>query len=216
MRDYFERANPYFCAVCFLTPIIVTCFASRWQYGLISLALAAVVYALLVGVGKLLKNLRTLLVLFVLVVISNPLVSHNGATELFFLNGRPVTLEAFEYGLSLGIMLMAVLLWSGCWNQVMTEDKLSYIFRRLSPGFALVLSMSLRLVPMYMRRWESMRNSLKASGIKEGSGPVTMAKHSAACFAGLMDWAINNSSITASSMVARGACLSRKKGGRVR
>lgn len=216
MRDYFERANPYFCALCFVTPIIATCFASQWQYGLISLGVAAVIYACLMGIGKLIKNLKTLFVMFALMVVINPLVSHSGTTELFFLNGRPVTLEAIEYGLGLGIMLMAVLLWSGCWNQVMTEDKLSYIFRRLSPGFALVLSMSLRLVPMYMRRWESMRNSLRASGIKERNGPVTMAKHAAICFSGLMDWAINNSSITAASMVARGACLSKKKGGKVR
>lgn len=36
--------------------------------------------------------------MFLLVAVTNPLFSHNGVTPLFYLNGNPVTLEAFVYG----------------------------------------------------------------------------------------------------------------------
>ncbi len=39
--------------------------------------------------------------LFLIIAVTNPLFSHNGVTPLFFLNGNPITLEAFSLRRSL-------------------------------------------------------------------------------------------------------------------
>ena len=44
--------------------------------------------------------------MFLLVAVTNPLFSHNGVTPLFYLNGNPVTLEAFVYGAAIAVMVV--------------------------------------------------------------------------------------------------------------
>ncbi len=50
----------------------------------------------------------------------NPLLNNRGATELFRLWGRSVTLESVLYGLLSSLMLLCVLLWFGCMQQSLT------------------------------------------------------------------------------------------------
>ena len=73
------------------------------------------------------------LLLFGVIAVTNPLFSHNGVTPLFFLNGNPVTLEALLYGVHMAVTLAAVVLWFHCLNQVLTEDKLLFLFGKVSP-----------------------------------------------------------------------------------
>lgn len=89
--------------------------------------------------------------MFLLVAVTNPLFSHNGVTPLFYLNGNPVTLEAFVYGAAIAVMVVGVMLWCRCYSAVMTSDKFLYLFGRAIPKLALVLSMALRFIPMFKR-----------------------------------------------------------------
>ena len=66
--------------------------------------------------------------MFLLVAVTNPLFSHNGVTPLFYLNGNPVTLEAFVYGAAIAVMVVGVMLWCRCYSAVMTSDKFLYLF----------------------------------------------------------------------------------------
>ena len=211
MSDFFDRKSPYLALVCFGIPLVVTCFLRQWQYGLVSLAVAICVHIVLIGIGSTVRTMKNMVGLFALVVIINPLVSTAGTTELLFVNGRPITLESILQGVSLGVMLMAVILWSSCWNHVMTEEKLSHILRKFSPQVATCLSMTLRLIPLYMRRWESMQESHRALGLPQKTGLFSRIGEAVTIFSGLMDWGIENGRVTATSMVARGACLDREK-----
>lgn len=211
MNDFFERRSPYLALISFGGPMVVTCFLRDWKWALISLVVASFVYVCLIGLSKLLYTLKGIAGLVALFIIINPLVSTTGTTVLLFVNGRPITLEAIIHGISLGVMLMAVILWSGCWNHVMTEEKLSYIFKGLSPQMVVVLSMSLRLIPLYKRRWDSMVESQKNLGIPQKTGLYSGIKMAVQCFSGLMDWGIENGKVTSKSMVARGACLNNRK-----
>ena len=213
MTDFFNRKSPYVSLLCFGIPMVVTCFLRDWKWALISLVLAAIVHGLLIGFNKLVLTIKSVTGLFALLVIINPLVSTTGTTALLFINGRPITVEAILQGVSLGVMLVAVILWSGCWNHVMTEEKLSHIFKRFSPQVVVVLSMTLRLIPLYKRRWDNMQESHRALGLPEKTGVFSKIKQAVICFSGLMDWGIENGRITATSMVARGACLDKRKEG---
>ena len=44
------------------------------------------------------------------------------------MNGNAVTAEALLCGVSLGITLVAALVWFRCFNAVMTSDKLLFLF----------------------------------------------------------------------------------------
>ena len=75
--------------------------------------------------------------MFLLVAVTNPLFSHNGVTPLFYLNGNPVTLEAFVYGAAIAVMVVGVMLWCACYSAVMTSARRrSPLCRRTAPTSA--------------------------------------------------------------------------------
>ena len=84
----------------------------------------------------------------------NALFSHAGVTILLYLpSGNPLTRESLVYGAFAGGMLAAVLVWFAVVRAVMTSDKLLWLFSRLAPALALLLSMTLRFVPRSPCPW---------------------------------------------------------------
>ncbi len=150
--------------------------------------------------------------LVVVVALVNPLFVARGETVLLtWLGGRPYTLEALAFGASTGAMLAGTLLWFGCWNAVMTTDKLSYLLGRVAPALALVLTMTLRLVPSYeraVRRFAVARASVGAD--VAAGGARERAAHAATLLSQLATWALESSVVTASSMRARGFGVARR------
>lgn len=107
------------------------------------------------------KGLWGYLILFILIAVTNPLFSHNGATPLFFINDNRVTLEALIFGLVLGLMLLAVLFWFKCFNRVFTSDKILYIFGRFLPGLCLVFSMAIKFIPKLIDEFKQIHTCQK-------------------------------------------------------
>ena len=144
---------------------------------------------------------------FVVPLISalvNPLFNHNGMTVLFFLNGKPFTLEALFYGVSIGLALSAVLLWCRTFTHIMTSDKLLYITGGFSPKMALMISIALRYIPLYRRQAVRTREAQRAIGLVREENPVDRIKGAMRVFSGMVTWALENGIITADSMEARG------------
>lgn len=144
------------------------------------------------------------IMLFVLISITNPLFSHNGTTPLFFLNGNPITLEALLYGMDIGIMLISVIAWFGCFNQVITEDKLLFLFGRFFPKLALLLSTALRFIPLFKEQAEKIRQTQKTMGLFSGDDWLKKIKGTLRVYSALITWALENAIDTGSSMKARG------------
>ncbi len=108
-------------------------------------------YALSLMGKKILKFFFFFLVPMMLFsVLINPLVNHQGVTILTYLPGEnPLTLESIYYGLALAVLLGSVLLWFSAFNQVMSSDKIMYLFGKILPSFSLIISMVLRFVPKF-------------------------------------------------------------------
>ena len=140
----------------------------------------------------------------------NPLFSHNGATVLFVLNHNPVTLEALHYGLALGAMLVAVLCWFRSFQQIMTSDKLLYIFGSALPKLTLILSIALRYIPLLRQQARRVRDSQKALGLFREENAVDRLRGELRIFSVLVTWALENGVITADSMSARGYGVGRR------
>ncbi len=134
----------------------------------------------------------------------NPLFNHNGVTVLFFLNSNPVTLEAFLNGLALGLVIGAALVWARCFTAVMDTDRLLCVTGALSPKLSLVLSMTLRYIPLLRRQAGKTREAQRAAGLMREANPPDQLRSGARVFSGLVTWALENGVVTADSMTARG------------
>ena len=145
-----------------------------------------------------------LIVLFVILSLINPFVSHNGVTVLFVMNNKPITLEALIYGIASGVMVVSVIYMFRTFSEIMTSDKLLYIFGGISPKLALILSMALRYVPLFNRQARKVGDTGKALVIYKEDNVVDNFKGRLRIFSVMATWALENGIITADSMSARG------------
>ncbi len=137
----------------------------------------------------------------------NGIVSHNGATELFFVNGRPVTLEAVRYGALTGFMLSAALVWFASFTDIMTSEKIIALMGKL-PKLGLMVSMVLRLVPEYVSRFKKVK---KAADINSSEGTAGTSAEYMRLMSAVFTWALENSMQTADSMRLRGYASGKKR-----
>ena len=151
------------------------------------------------------------LALFSVMSLINPLVSHNGVTVLFVLNDNPITLEATLYGVVSAMMIVAVLYWFSIFTQIMTSDKLLYLFGKLSPKLSLILSMALRYVPLFGRQAKKINNAGRAMGLYKEDNVIDRSRGRVRVFSSLVTWSLENGIVTADSMSARGYGLKKRR-----
>ena len=150
------------------------------------------------------------LLLFLVMALINPLTHHNGVTVLFVLNDNPVTLEACLYGLAASGMIVSVLYWFRSYSQIMTSDKLLYLFGRFSPRLALTVSMALRYIPLFKQQAKKVNDAQKALGLYKDDNPIDAMRGGMRVFSVMVTWALENGVITADSMAARGYGVTRR------
>ena len=140
----------------------------------------------------------------VFIGLLNSLFNSAGATLLWRWGPFSVTIEGLCYGLAVGGMLAAVLLWFSCYNEVMTEDKFTYLFGKRVPTISLMVSMISRWIPRMVSRGHSVYDSQEAligCYDQSKSGKVKRGLRMATVLAGL---GMEDSVQTADSMCARG------------
>ena len=102
-------------------------------------------------------------------------------------------------------MLCAVVLWFVCFNRVITSDKFVYLFGRVIPALSLVLSMTLRFVPLFRRQLETVRQAQFCIGRDASTGSAWQrARRAVTIFSIMVTWALENAIETADSMKSRG------------
>ena len=206
MSDPFSHYHPL---VNFLYFALVLVYAMVLMHPvclLISLVSAVLYVIELTGRRGLGLSLRVGLPVMLLAALVNPAFNHAGMTILTYLpTGNPLTMESILYGLAAGTMLCAVLLWFVCYNSVMTSDKFVYLFGRVIPALSLVLSMTLRFVPLFRQQMDTVRQSQFCIGRDASSGSVWQrARKAITIFSIMVTWALENAIETADSMRSRG------------
>lgn len=139
-----------------------------------------------------------------LFALLNPLWNQHGTTVLFLINHRAITAEALFYGAVTGLRLAAVLYWFRLFSQLMTSEKMFYLFRFLSPKLALILSMAIRNLELFRAQVRRIQASQKALGLYREGHLIDDVRAGIRVFSILLTWALENGIITASSMAARG------------
>lgn len=151
-----------------------------------------------------LREIPFLIVLFLAVSLTNPIFVPRGRTVFFFLLDIPITLESFVAGATNGVLFVAVLLWCRALFYCLDGDRLLYLFGRWAPKTALILSMTLRFIPMLTRRFREIRAAQRGCG---GTG-VGKLRSGALYFSALVTCALEDSVTAGASMECRGGNLS--------
>jgi energy-coupling factor transport system permease protein len=209
MRDSFTTYHPFVNFIYFTVIVLVSIFFLHPVLLLLSLFSGAAYFLCLKGKKKLIAQLPFLLMVFLLPAIINPLFNHQGMTLLFYLkNGNPITLESILYGLGAGVMMAVVLLWFGCFHEVMTSDKLMQLTGKSLPAVSLLFTMTLRFVPEFTTQMKKTAEAQKCVGIDVSSGNlITRIRHGLRVFSITLTWAFEHSIETADSMKSRGYAL---------
>ena len=203
--------NPAASALYFLMTAGIAMFSMNPVILFLSLA-GSLVYFFSRARSDSLKSHLYSFLLFIIMTVINPLVNHNGVTVMFVMNDNPVTFEALIYGIAASAMIISVLYWFRSFTAIMTSDKLLYIFGRLSPKLALILSMALRFVPMFSRQIKKTEQSQKAIGLYKEDNIADTIKGKTNIFSIIITWGLENGIITADSMTARGYGSGKRSG----
>lgn len=136
----------------------------------------------------------------------NPVFNHEGVTVLGYLkSGNPITLESILYGIAASVMLGSVICWFSCFNEIMTSDRLVYLFGKIIPSFSLVLSMTLRFIPRFKSRLKAIFKAQKCIGRTQTRGSIIKrAKSGINILSVMITWSLEDAVETADSMKSRG------------
>lgn len=151
------------------------------------------------------QNLIYMLPMILLTGIINPAFSHQGVTIITYLpSGNPLTLESIVYGIAAAFVLVTVICWFVCVNEVMTSDKMVYLFGRLIPVLALLLSMTLKFIPEFIRKFGEVYRAQKAAGYVCRGKYFKRMRTGIRVLSTVITWALERGVITADSMKNRG------------
>lgn len=206
MADCFTKYHPIVNFVYFFAVIFFSMFFLHPIYMALSLS-GACIYSILLNGRKAVKfNLFYMLPSMLILACVNPLFNHEGMTILFYLkDGNPFTLESVIYGIVSATMIVNVILWFSCHNQVMSSDKIMYLFGRVIPASSLMFSMVLRFVPLYKARIRIISDAQRCIGNDVYQGNILKrAKNGLKILSIMLTWSLENSIETADSMKARG------------
>lgn len=199
-----ERVHPGVLFLFYITIIGITMFMMNPIILILSLLGALTYYRCLTNRKRWYSDLCYYCFLFILVTITNPLFVHNGVTILFFMNDQPITLEAIQYGATIGCMIVAVMYWGKCYQYVMTTDKFLYLFSKGIPQLAIVLSMAIRFIPLIKRHGVEVSKVQKTMGLYASDSIFDRMRNGLRLFDSVLMWGLENSIDTADSMQARG------------
>lgn len=172
--------------------------------------IAALFYTLhLFGAANAKKGLLGILGLMLFASILNPAFSHQGVTFLAYLpTGNILTLESIFYGIAAAFMLAATLLWFRCMNEIITSDKVVYLFGKTFPALSLILSMVLGFIPKMQKKIREIRLARQNLYIDKTKKPLQKhfhkIKQGIENLSILVTWALDDAVDMADSMKSRG------------
>lgn len=201
-RRYARDLHPAAASAFFAAVIVLTMVLTAYPGAVaLSFAGAAALYVLLRGAKSALRAGAYLLPALLVMTLINLLVSHGGNNVMFYVNGVPFTVDALSEGFFTGLMIIAVGLWFVLLGDVMTSDRIYYLFGKSAPKLALLFVMTVGFIPRLYRNYTLIRRARDGIYGKENSGSL---KSVPAILSALVSLSLEDGMMTAGSMAARG------------
>lgn len=205
MEDAFSSYHPAVNFIFFCGAVLCGMFFSHPAFLAVSVSLSACYYLLLRGTDGLPMVFG--MIGFILVIgFLNGVLNAEGSTVLFlWASGRQFTLESLLYGFAAGGMFATVIFWFACSSRIMTADRFTFLFGRLSPAVSLVLCMVLRFLPHFRKQERAIADARRCIGMSSDDGTRRERMHNSMTILSVMtSWALESSQATAESMQSRG------------
>ena len=204
----FKNLHPI-CSFSYFAIAIILVLVCQTPVAMVEALAGAVFFLHCTEGGKVWKRLRYLLPMLLLIAFANPLLNHRGVTRLVKIMNQWVTLEALCYGITAGLSLAALILWFGCYQEVITSDKFLYLFGKAAPGTALLISMALNLVPKLEQELQQIREGQEML-YPDKPGHMEKIRKAIRHVSTLLGWSLENTVEQVDSMKARGYGLRRR------
>lgn len=206
---YFKNLHPI-CIFCYLVLVILLILLCKDPFVMLLACFGALFFLARTETrNTAIGRLKMLLPMVLLITIANPLVSHKGVTRLFLMFGQWITLEAVCYGITSGLSLAALILWFACYQKLMTSDKFLYLFGKIAPASALLITMTLNLVSKLQLQLKQIQDSQEMLR-PEPVGNLQKLKKAMRHVSTLLGWSLENTVEQADSMKARGYGIQRR------
>ncbi len=206
--EEFKEYHPLTTLIYFVSVIGFSMFLMHPVCLGISLVCSILSSITITGAQKVGKSLFYMVPMVIIAALLNPLFNHQGVTILlYFPGGAPLTLESIYYGLSAAVMIVTVLFWFSCLNQVLTGDRIIFLFGKILPSFSLILTMVFRFVPRFSAQMKVVARGQKCLS-RDGGGLIRSIKEGLSILSVMITWSLENAVETADSMRARGYGLS--------
>ena len=209
-KGLFATYHPAVCMLFFLAAVSFAFLTNHPVYVAMTCVMASAYLIYLRGVRPFVRSMGAFVPMAIFIGILNSLFNSAGATKLWSWGPFNVTAEGLCYGLAVGGMLAAVLIWFASYNEVMTEDKFTYLFGRALPTVSLMVTMISRWIPRMVSRGHAVYDSQEAliGGYDQSkSGKLKRGLRMATVLAGL---SMEDSVQSADSMSARGYGAARR------
>ena len=155
------------------------------------------------GVARTLGALRWQLPVILIIAVLNPFFSASGSTELFRIGMRAVYLESMVYGLCMGGLFVASVLWFEAAASMLSYDRVLALLGNTAPVIALMISMCMRLIPQFLCRGRTVLAVQDAIDVP-GRAPADPVRSRLRASSVLMGWGMEDSLERADAMRSRG------------
>ena len=225
-----ERTHPLILMVYMAGILILSMLALEPVYVMLSFLGALVFGACVRWWCETFHFIRWQPALVAVIALANLLFSSSGSTELFRIGVRAFYLESLVFGLCMGVLLVAILLWFWDFSSLLTSEKVEAVLGNVAPVLAIMITMIARLIPQFVRQGEEIDEVQRACSAAQAqahqptsqppfrhtSSRHTATRHTPSSFrfrqiSVLMGWTLEDSLETAQAMKARGWGYARKR-----
>lgn len=212
MNTGFTNYHPAAQLIFFVSAISFTMFIMHPIMLMISLVTASLYVLYSGGLRAFIKSVRITFLTSVMVIIINPLISHQGITVITYLpDGNPLTVESFLFGIAAALLMSCTLKWFYSVNRIFTSDRVIYLFGKITPKLALLISMTLNFVSKFTAQLKIVRAAQYSLGRDITTGSVLVRiKNGIRILSAMIQWSLENSIDTADSMKSRGYGLKKR------
>lgn len=196
LADFRRYYHPFPIFLCFLSLILLLVLIPHPIITFLSLVISGIFLIL----SKQLKGYSFIysFILYILIILINPVFVTKGATVLFYFFGAPYTLEALVYGIVFANMVMSLLWWSLIFRSFLTSDHIIYLFSKPFKVLGLMIAVVFRLIPKFKKQMQDIllyqKKYSNARPLKKGLDALLIS----------ITWAFESSLTMVDSMSARG------------
>jgi len=201
---YISKLHPF---VSFIYFVGIFIFTASLRHPLFAAAgfFASLITLFVIKKKSALKNLYFALPMMVIITVLNMLLNRNGRTALFDFLDNPITLESLVYGAVSAFMICSMLMWFSVFNEVFGSDKIFFLMGKRLPVIAILISMTMNLVPAITKTFKKISAANKLNGSDPSSGKIkTRIKTAASILSAVTTYTLENSVETAVSMKSKG------------